>query len=103
MPLKPLKSLSLSVKHLSTEKVSIHGFNQNSQRALGAVTLPITIGKFKTEAKFYVIDAETSYKALLGRPWLHENYVVPSTLYQCMKYVKDGKQWRVDGDVQPGT
>lgn len=71
MPLRTLKSLSLSVKRLSTERVSIQGFNQNSQRALGSVTLPITIGNFRTEAKFYVIDSETSYKALLGRPWLH--------------------------------
>jgi hypothetical protein len=92
MPLKTLKSLSLSVKHLSTSKVYIHGLNQNSQRALGAVTLPKPIGKFKTEAKFYVIDAETSYKALLGRPWLHENYVVPSTLFASMYEVRKGWQ-----------
>lgn len=23
----------------------------------------------------------------LGRPWIHENYVVPSTLHQCIKYI----------------
>jgi hypothetical protein len=101
MPLKILKSLSLSVKHLSSEKISIQGFNRNSQKALGAVTLPITMGTLKSEAKFYVLDADTSYKALMGRPWLHENYVVPSTLHQCLKYVRDGKQYRVYGDIQP--
>lgn len=70
-------------------------------RALGAVTLPLRFGSLNTQTKFYVIDAETSYKALLGRPWLHENYVVPSTLHQCMKYVKDGKQRRINGDIHP--
>lgn len=101
MPMKTLRNLSLSIKHLSTEKISIQGFDQNSQKALGAITLPISVGRFKTQAKFYIINIETSYKALLGRPWLHENFVVPSTLHQCLKYMKDGKQYRIDGDVQP--
>ncbi|KAL0462153.1 UNVERIFIED_CONTAM: hypothetical protein Slati_0102900 [Sesamum latifolium] len=37
-------------------------------------------------ALFHVIDAKTSYNMLLGRPWLHENAVVPSTWHQCFKY-----------------
>jgi hypothetical protein len=39
MPLKTLKTITLDVKNLSDEKVIIHGFNQNSQKALGAITL----------------------------------------------------------------
>ena len=35
------------------------------------------------------IDANTSYNLLLGRPWIHANWIVPSTLHQCFKYVKD--------------
>src|SRR3954470_19700686 len=35
----------------------------------------------------YVIDADTSYNLLLGRPWIHKNHVVTSTLHQVMKYV----------------
>lgn len=41
------------------------------------------------------------YKASLGRPWLHENRVVPLTLHQCMKYVKDGRQRRINRDIKP--
>ena len=37
----------------------------------------------------YVIDADTSYNLLLGRPWIHANWIVPSTLYQYFKYVED--------------
>ena len=101
MPLKTIKNLTLSAKLTSNEKVAIHGFNQNTQRTIGSVTLSLRFGDLTTKAKFYVIDADTSYKALLGRPWLHENHVVPSTLHQCIKYVKDGNQRRIDGDVQP--
>src|SRR4051812_13876629 len=35
----------------------------------------------------YVIDADTSYNLLLGRPRIHRNHIVPSTLHQVMKYV----------------
>ncbi|GAA0143851.1 hypothetical protein LIER_04437 [Lithospermum erythrorhizon] len=41
-------------------------------------------------SKFHVIDAKTTYNMLLGRPWIHSNNIVPSTLHQCFKYSKDG-------------
>jgi len=34
-----------------------------------------------------VIDADTSYNLLLGRPWIYRNSIVPSTLHQVMKYI----------------
>lgn len=51
-----------------------------------------------------MIDAATSYNALIGRPWLHENGVVPSTLHQCIKY-KDasGDIGRIFADKKPFT
>jgi hypothetical protein len=91
MPLKTLKTITLDVKNLSDEKVIIHGFNQNSQKALGAITLNLQCGSLKAPTKFYVIDAEISYRALLDRPWLHSNQVIPSTLHQCLKYIDNGK------------
>jgi hypothetical protein len=57
----------------------------------------------KTRPLFHVIDSKTSYNLLLGRPWLHENGIVPSTLHQCFKY-SDGKQVKkVITDLQPFT
>ena len=48
-----------------------------------------------------MIDSKTSYNLLLGRPWLHENGIVPFTLHQCFKYF-DGKQVKkVIADLQP--
>lgn len=67
---------------------------------------------FVTKVTFHVINADTTYKALLGRPWLHENWVVPSTLHQCLKYTLGGKEngkttrfpiyWR-SGEALPHT
>jgi hypothetical protein len=101
MPLKTLKTITLDVKNLSDEKVIIHGFNQNSQKALGAITPNLQCASLKAPTKFYVIDAKTSYRALLGRPRLHSNQVIPSTLHQCLKYIENGKPKRIDGDIKP--
>ncbi|KAL0449509.1 UNVERIFIED_CONTAM: hypothetical protein Slati_1507300 [Sesamum latifolium] len=54
-------------------------------------------------ALFHVIDAKTSYNMLLGRPWLHENGVVPSTWHQCFKYSRDGIVKKVLADDKPFT
>lgn len=50
----------------------------------------------------YVIETDTSYKILLGRPWIHENLVVPSTLHQSFQYVGDeGKVHKVFAEKRP--
>lgn len=35
----------------------------------------------------YIIDIKISYNRLLGRPWIHRNGIVLSTLHQVMKYI----------------
>lgn len=37
----------------------------------------------------YVVEVSATYGLLLGRPWIHRNHVVPSTLHQCFKYVDE--------------
>ncbi|XP_039114762.1 uncharacterized protein LOC120250065 [Dioscorea cayenensis subsp. rotundata] len=101
MTLNTLRALALEVCHLSSEKIIIQGFNQHSQKALGSITLPLKFGKISSNVKFHVIDTDASYKALLGRPWIHENQLVPSTLHQCAKYLVDGEEFRIDGEIQP--
>ena len=35
--------------------------------------------------KFCVIDSLSCCNVILGRPWIHEMKVVPSTYHQCVK------------------
>ncbi|CAL8990815.1 unnamed protein product, partial [Prunus brigantina] len=60
------------------------------------------LGDLKSNTLFQVIDAKTSYNLLLGRPWVHENGIVPSTLHQCFKFYKGGVK-KILGDVKPFT
>ena len=57
----------------------------------------------KLNALFHVIDAKTTYNMLLGRPWIHQNCVVYSTLHQCFKYCRNGEVKTVVADAKPFT
>uniref|UniRef100_A0A2N9J4N8 Uncharacterized protein n=1 Tax=Fagus sylvatica TaxID=28930 RepID=A0A2N9J4N8_FAGSY len=98
-----MKRLGISTEELSKSRLVIQGFNQEGQRAIGIIRLDVIMEDLKTRPLFHVIDSKTSYNLLLGRPWLHENGIVPSTLHQCFKY-SDGKQVKkVIADLQPFT
>ena len=101
LPLKTLHAMGMSAKHLSPSMLTIQGFNQVGQRALGTIEVKIEIDDFHTRAIFHVIDADTTYNVLLGRPWLHVNGVIPSTLHQVFKFYKDGEEKTVVADPNP--
>ncbi|XP_071932994.1 uncharacterized protein [Coffea arabica] len=103
LPLKTLKELGIPVDELSNSRLMIQGFNQGGQRALGSLNLEIVIDDMTSKALLYVIDAKTTYNVLLGRPWIHENGVVPSTLHQCFKYCQNGVARSVKADGNPFT
>ncbi|TYK01673.1 ty3-gypsy retrotransposon protein [Cucumis melo var. makuwa] len=89
MPKSTMRPLGILVDELSNSKLVIQGFNQGSQRVIGMVRLELIIGDLKASALFHVIDSRTTYKLLLGRPWIHRNGVVTSTLHQCFKFYQD--------------
>jgi hypothetical protein len=79
LPLRTLRELEIPTNELSNSRLMIQGFNQGGQRALGTIRMELLIDDMESAALFHVIDAKTSYNLLLGRPWLHENGVGPST------------------------
>ena len=85
LPFKVLKDLGISLDQLSHSRLMTQGFNQDGQRAIGKIRLNMLIGDMESSALFHVINVRTSYKLLLGQPWLHEYGVVPSTYHQCFK------------------
>ncbi|XP_070020701.1 uncharacterized protein [Nicotiana sylvestris] len=38
------------------------------------------------DTKFQVVEKEMAYNMILGRPWIHEMDIVPSTLHQIIKF-----------------
>ncbi|KAI3453522.1 hypothetical protein Pfo_010185 [Paulownia fortunei] len=103
LPLRMLKELGISIDELANSHLMIQGFNQGGQRAIGTIRLKLLMDDMASTVLFHVIDAKTSYNMLLGRPWLHENGVIPSTWHQCFKNCRDGVEKRVLGDDKPFT
>ncbi|KAM1060419.1 hypothetical protein TB1_024333 [Malus domestica] len=57
---------------------------------MGMVRVETTIGEFKSSTVSHMIDVRNSCSLLLGRLWIHENGMVPSTLHQCLKLYREG-------------
>ena len=89
IPKRLLYFLEIPLNRLSATITIIYGFNAGSSHPLGKIWLRCRIRDLKSEVTCYVIDADISYNLLLGRPWIHAIWIVPSTLHQCFKYVED--------------
>ena len=104
LPLWSLTRAGFTVDDLEATDVMICGFDNQGKPTLGAITLKIQMSTFSFKVRFFVIEANTSYSALLGRPWIHKYRVVPSTLHQCLKFLDaSGTQKRIIGNISPYT
>ncbi|XP_019238064.1 PREDICTED: uncharacterized protein LOC109218175 [Nicotiana attenuata] len=74
------------LSQISTVPRILHGFNMIGEETKGEIPLPINTSGTTQSTKFQVIDGDMRYNALLGRPWIHDMRVVPSTLHQVVKF-----------------
>ena len=89
---------------LGPTEVVICGYDNHAKSALGVITLKFQMASYSFKVKFFVIEANASYSALLGRPWIHKYRVVPSTLHQCLKFMDgNGEQQCIGGNTAPYT
>ncbi|XP_070012962.1 uncharacterized protein [Nicotiana sylvestris] len=64
---------------------TLSGFDNFSVVMKGEVILTTFAEGVVKDTKFQVVDMEMAYNMILGRPWIHEMDVVPSTLHQMKK------------------
>ena len=57
-------------------------YDNSIRKILGTVTLELTIGPMIKKVEFQVLNIPSCFNMLLGRPWIHDIEVVPSSLYQ---------------------
>ncbi|KAJ8622008.1 hypothetical protein MRB53_030537 [Persea americana] len=97
-----LLELGIPPSKLSHTSVSIFGYGGTAQRPIGKIRFKLQIGDLISEVTVYAIKTPSCYNILLGRPWIHENGVIPSTLHQCIKFVgDDGLRHLVFADKKP--
>ncbi|KAL6126262.1 hypothetical protein ACLB2K_074313 [Fragaria x ananassa] len=83
--LQVLTAAGISLAKIVKTSMSIPGFANGSEEAVSYILLNLKVGPIQSLTKFYVVDADTSYHALLGRLWLNKHKLVPSTYHQCLK------------------
>jgi len=97
-----MHNLHIAIDELLKSRTIIQVFNLEGQRAIGMIRVKLVIGDLSMSSIFHVIDIRTSYKLLLGRPWLHKYEIIASTVHQYLKYYQDGKI-RINGNIKPFT
>ncbi|XP_019241736.1 PREDICTED: uncharacterized protein LOC109221736 [Nicotiana attenuata] len=61
--------------------ITLTSFNNAVERTSGEIALPVLDGGVTLETTFYVMNQETAYNAIIGRPWIHAMRAVPSSFY----------------------
>jgi hypothetical protein len=104
---KTLKKMKLDITHMLSKSTSpFYGIVPgNAAIPLGSVVLPVTFGdtrdNYRTEyVKFEVVDFETSYHAILGRPAITKFMVVPHYTYLVLKMPSLAGILSLQGDLK---
>ncbi|XP_070007432.1 uncharacterized protein [Nicotiana sylvestris] len=97
-PLSTLQRMEIGIERIPANNVCVRAFDRVKRDTIGEIDLIITIGPVDFEMTFQVLDMETSYNFLLGRPWIYAAGVVPSTLYQMVKFEYDNQEIVLHGE-----
>ena len=92
------KALGLKEEEYTPDPITIYGFDNHGQTAKGKIFLEIFINYSVHTVLFHVVNVPPTYNLLLGRTWIHNANVVPSTLHQCIKWSKGGMITTVLGE-----
>ena len=66
---------------------------------MGTLTTHVMIGPIRYSILFQVLSIQTSFNLLLGRPWIHEAGVIPSSLHQKVKFIHEGRIITIQSDT----
>ncbi|KAM1779000.1 hypothetical protein ACFX12_040427 [Malus domestica] len=69
-------------KDLISTDLTISSFSGAITRTHGILPMEVDLGSKKIMLAFFIVDSTSTYGALLGKDWIHQNLFVPSTLHQ---------------------
>lgn len=82
-----LKKMGIDLQDMKSLAWSLTGFSGFSKEMLGTIRLNVFVEEITKIVKFSVIGTPASYNMILGTPWIHSMRAVPSTYYQCIKFI----------------
>uniref|UniRef100_A0A2N9IFM6 Retrotransposon gag domain-containing protein n=1 Tax=Fagus sylvatica TaxID=28930 RepID=A0A2N9IFM6_FAGSY len=101
IPLSTLQAANVPQQKIQGSPMEVTGFGGMTEHTMGHVQLVLKVGPIVALTRFHVVNAETPYHVLLGRPWLHKHKLVSSTYHQCVKGRLNGKPIRIAANSCP--
>uniref|UniRef100_A0A2N9GEB7 RNA-directed DNA polymerase n=1 Tax=Fagus sylvatica TaxID=28930 RepID=A0A2N9GEB7_FAGSY len=101
IPLSTLQAVNLPQQKIQGSPMEVTGFGGMTEHTMGHVQLVLKVGPIVALTRFHVVNAETPYHVLLGRPWLHKHKLVSSTYHQCVKGRLNDKPIRIAANSCP--
>ncbi|XP_021773616.1 uncharacterized protein LOC110737586 [Chenopodium quinoa] len=95
-PLRTAKKIGIDLDNLVKSSQGVKAYDNTRRQSMGTSTLKVITGLIEKEVVFHVLDINTSFNLLLGRPWLHELKAVPSSLHQKVKLVIAGNPFTLE-------
>ncbi|XP_013613732.1 PREDICTED: uncharacterized protein LOC106319875 [Brassica oleracea var. oleracea] len=80
------QDLGLDEIALTRKTTPLVGFSREVKETTGEVVLPVYPEGINMSTKFLLVDCQSSYNMIFGRPWIHDMGAVPSTLHQMVKF-----------------
>lgn len=84
--------MGFSLSTLKNPKRILSGFNGASTTSIEDVVLLIQAGPVVLNVQFSIVEDLFPFNDIMGRTWLHDMKVIPSTYHQIVSYLtKDGQ------------
>lgn len=99
--LKTLRTTKVCPCKIVRQPTTMTDFEGNQTSTYGYVNPNLLVGPVQSKVKFEVIEKESDYHMILGRPWLHDNRIVPSTYHQCLKNMLNEEVARIPALLSP--
>jgi hypothetical protein len=89
LPYKMLSKLAKTEEDLTPLDMVVNGFTREPTITKGIISIQIKVGSKVNTTAFFVVNTKFAYNALLGKDWIHSNWVVSSSLHQVIMFWKD--------------
>ncbi|XP_028068723.1 uncharacterized protein LOC114271297 [Camellia sinensis] len=92
------KKLGLSHEALLNVESPLYGFNSSPIFPLGHIFLQVKAGETIHQVEFQVVSVPSTYNVIMGKTWLHQMEVVPSTFHQVLHFPEANTVRTIQGD-----
>ncbi|XP_074378137.1 uncharacterized protein LOC141719655 [Apium graveolens] len=98
MMLSTLTQMGLAKSDMIKKSTTLVGFSGETKCTLGEITLSTYAQGVNLLEKFCIIDMDSSYNIIMGRPWIHNLKAVPSTYHHVLKFPTPRGAQEIRGD-----